>query len=161
MGQSGGGKGWCGRCLRTEDLERRGLFRDDHGHVFFSCRSCPRTVRVIKESKKQWRKGTVHLLKKRLCRTCFELEDNDGIGEDQSKKAVYDSSSNLESEEQAIRLSCHPEHGTCGTYRASTSKRNIKLAQKQYKYKMPSSAVSMVVEGFTLIKKKAPRHHTC
>jgi hypothetical protein len=78
-------------------------------------------------SKKHWRKGTWHLLEERLCQACVDHR-NDGSSEDQSKKAVYDSSPNLESEEQAFRFSCHSENGS---YRASTSKRYIKLARKQ------------------------------
>jgi hypothetical protein len=75
-------------------------------------------------SKKEWRKGTWHLLEERLCQACVDHRNYWSI-EDQSKKAVYDSSPNLESEEQAFRFSCH------STYRASTSKRYIKLARKQ------------------------------
>jgi hypothetical protein len=99
----------------------RGLSRDKHYRLFFTCKSCPQTVRVIKESKKHWRKGTWHLLEERLCQACVDHRNYRSI-EDQSKKAVYDSSPNLESEEQAFRFSCHPE---------STSKRNIKLARKK------------------------------
>ncbi len=28
VGLKGGGKGWCGDCLKTEELEKQGLFRD-------------------------------------------------------------------------------------------------------------------------------------
>ena len=62
-------------------------------------------ISKTRERKKEWRKGTEHLLKRRLCQVCFELEKNDGTREDLSIKAVYNSSPNLESEEQAIRLS--------------------------------------------------------
>jgi len=27
-GLKGGGKGWCGDCLKAEELEKNGLFRD-------------------------------------------------------------------------------------------------------------------------------------
>jgi len=60
-GQKGGGKGWCSGCLKAEEHEKQGLFWDKNGHAFFTCGSCSQTVRVIKESKKQWRKGTEHL----------------------------------------------------------------------------------------------------
>jgi hypothetical protein len=54
VGQKGGGKGWCGRCLKAEDLERRGFFRDDHYNLYFNCLSCHQAVRVRKEDKKKW-----------------------------------------------------------------------------------------------------------
>ena len=77
MGQRGGGKGWCGACLRAEDLERRGFSRDDHYILHFTCLSCTREVRVIKESRKDWRKGTEHLTKSRLCQACVDVLDNE------------------------------------------------------------------------------------
>ena len=37
--------------------------------------------------KKQWRKGTEHLVEKSLCQVCFDLE-NDGRNHDQSDKII-------------------------------------------------------------------------
>ena len=77
VGQRGGGKNWCGSCLRAEDLERRGLFRQDNRHVFFKCRSCSKKVTVRLGCKKEWRKGTEYLSEKRLCPACIDLEDDE------------------------------------------------------------------------------------
>ena len=62
MGKKGGGKGWCGDCLKAERLERKGLFRDEHFKLFYYCQSCTQIVRVRNESKKEWRKGTENLV---------------------------------------------------------------------------------------------------
>ena len=50
VGRKGGNKGWCKDCLKAEELEKRGVFRDDYGHLSFCCRSCTNSVRVIKEN---------------------------------------------------------------------------------------------------------------
>ena len=36
-GQKGGGKGWCSNCLKTEEREKQGLFKDEHGNLKFIC----------------------------------------------------------------------------------------------------------------------------
>ena len=73
MGQKGGGKGWCGDCLRAEEHEKLGIFRDEHYDLYFSCRSCDQAVRVRKEGKKKWMQGSEHLFERRLCQVCFDL----------------------------------------------------------------------------------------
>ena len=75
MGQKGGGKGWCGDCLKAEETEKEGLLRDKQGHLCFKCRSCPQTVRVRKYCKNDKRRGTEHLFEKRLCQVCFDLKN--------------------------------------------------------------------------------------
>jgi hypothetical protein len=73
--------------LKAEALKMRGLSRDKHYRLFFTCRSCPQTVKMRQGSKKGWRKGTWHLLEERLCQACVDHR-NYGSSEDQSKKAV-------------------------------------------------------------------------
>ncbi len=35
VGKKGGGKGWCRDCLKTEELEMLGLFKEEKSHLFF------------------------------------------------------------------------------------------------------------------------------
>ena len=73
MGLKGGGKGWCGDCLKAEELKKKGYFRNEQGHLCFLCCSCSLAVRVRKEDKKKGMKGTDHLFEKHLCQECFDL----------------------------------------------------------------------------------------
>ena len=49
VGQKGGGKGWCGNCLKTEKKEDLGIFRDEYRNLYFTCGSCSQAVRIMKE----------------------------------------------------------------------------------------------------------------
>ncbi len=51
VGLKGGGKGWCGNCLKAEDLEKLELYKDELGHLYFKCRFCSQKVRVRKENR--------------------------------------------------------------------------------------------------------------
>ena len=80
MGLKGGGRGWCSDCLKAEEHEKIGLFKDGHGNLFFTCQSCFQKVGFRKENKKdKGRKGTEHLYKKHLCQVCFDLTNTDII----------------------------------------------------------------------------------
>ena len=40
VGMRGGGKGWCGDCLKAEENKKLGFFRDDYYVLYFNCQSC-------------------------------------------------------------------------------------------------------------------------
>ena len=77
VGQKGGGKGWCGDCLKADkkdQLVEQGLSRDEHYNLYFTCQACNQAVRVRKENKKQRSKGSEHLLNERFCNVCIDLK---------------------------------------------------------------------------------------
>jgi hypothetical protein len=59
--------------LKTEELEKNGLFKDERGYLYFNCQSCLQLVRIRKEDKKKKKKGTEHLIKELLCQIYFDF----------------------------------------------------------------------------------------
>ena len=72
MGQKGGGKRWCGECLKYEMKN----LKDKGGHEAYYCVDCP-----IKRKKplRKLRKGYEACQEQSLCAVCFNIKVKEGL----------------------------------------------------------------------------------